>query len=167
MSLEKALEANTAAVLALNDSIQIFITNASIANDRMLAAMARQESTGMPEGGGTQPTPDRTSMSPNEYADAVARQPKKQEEKASAPSRAKAAPVVTAPASTAAEPDAATSTLTYDDIKVPFLNLAKSNLAAAQALIAEFGFKTLKDAKPEQYAEILRALTPDSKEGMA
>jgi len=145
MSLEKALEANTAAVLALtesNDEVkhQLFhlIVELSRFADCTLAPAA-----------------------------AFTPAPKKQEEKASAPSKAKAAPVAETPASTAAEPDAATSTLTYDDIKVPFLNLAKSDLAAAQALIAEFGFRTLKDAKPEQYAEILRALTPDSEEGMA
>ena len=129
MSLEKALEANTAAVLLLTQAL-----NAN------------------------------RSATPNAEAQPA---PKKQEEKVSTPSKAKAAPVATAPASTTAEPDATTSTLTYDDIKVPFLALAKSDLAAAQALIAEFGFKTLKDAKPEQYAGILARLTPDSEEGMA
>jgi len=132
MSLEKALEANTAAVLALTEALSKFTPGATY--------VAKGE---------VQPTP------------------KKQEEKASAPSKAKVAPVAGTPASTAAEPDAATSTLTYDDIKVPFLNLAKTDLAAAQALIAGFGFKTLKDAKPEQYAEILAKLTANSEEGMA
>ena len=136
MSLEKALEANTAAVLALTQALE----------SRALL-VARDVGCA----GNTQPAP-------------VA---KKQEEKASAPSKAKPAPVAETPASTAAEPGAATSTLTYDDIKVPFLALAKSDLAAAQALIAEFGFKTLKDAKPEQYAEILARLNANGKEGMA
>ena len=132
MSLEKALEANTAAVLLLTQAL----LNLPIAKQPIAAAETQTA-------------------------------PKKQEEKASAPSGAKAAPVVETPASTEAEPGAATSTLTYDDIKVPFLNLVKSDLAAAQALIAEFGFKTLKDAKPEQYAEILTRLNANSEEGMA
>ncbi len=136
MSLEKALEANTAAVLALTE---ILSTNMAAQ-----AAFPKDE-----------PAPAPVA--------------KKQEEKASAPSKVKAAPVAETPASTAAEPDAPTSTLTYDDIKVPFLNLAKADLAAAQALIAEFGFKTLKDAKPEQYAEIYNRLTcaRADEEGMA
>ena len=128
MSLEKALEANTAAVLALIEAIKTPITG-----------LVQGES---------QPAP-------------------KKPEAAAAPSKATSAPAAVAPASTTPEPVAATSTLTYDDIKTPFLELAKRDLPAAQALIAEFGFKTLKDAKPEQYAEILRALTPDSEEGMA
>jgi len=137
MSLEKALEANTAAILALTE----------ILNTNMAAQAAFPK---------------------DEPAPAA----KKPEEKASAPSKAKAAPVAKTPASSKPGPGAETSTspepiLLYDDIKVPFLNLAKTDLAAAQALIAEFGFKTLKDAKPEQYAEILAKLNANSEEGMA
>ena len=131
MSLEKALEANTAAVLALTEML-----NTDMA---ALASFLK----------GQQPTP-------------------KKPEPAAKPSKATAVKSAETPASTTPAQPAATSTsLSYDDIKTPFLELAKRDLAAAQALIAEFGFKTLKDAKPEQYAEILRALTPDSEEGMA
>ena len=138
MSLEKALEANTAAIEAL-----IKINEATSAN--LIAAIAQFANVKVD----AQPT-------------------QKKPEEAAKPSKAAAAPTATAPAHTEAAPPAATSTsLSYDDIKKPFLELAKRDLAAAQALIAEFGFKTLKDAKPEQYAEILRALTPDSEEGMA
>jgi len=126
MSLEKALEANTAAVQSLDNTILA-----------LLAAMQHKE----------QP---------------VAKKPDAK------PSKATPAPAAETPASTTPEPDAATSTsLSYDDIKTPFLELAKRDLAAAQALIAEFGFKTLKDAKPEQYAEILEKLSANSEEGMA
>lgn len=140
MSLEKALEANTAALLALNESMNRFIAGVVEAEARMRAAMPP----------------------------ALEQPAKKQEEKASAPSKAKLAPAAENPASTAAEPGAAASTsLSYDDIKTPFLDLAKRDLAAAQALIAEFGFKTLKDAKPEQYAEIKAKLDAMGEEGMA
>ena len=127
MSLEKALEANTAAVLLLTQAL-----NANRAA-----------------------TPNAES------------QPAKKPEAAAKPSKATSAPAAVAPASTAPAPPAATSTLTYDDIKTPFLNLATRDLAAAHALIAEFKFKTLKDAKPEQYAEILERLSANSEEGMA
>ena len=127
MSLEKALEANTAAVLLLTQAL-----NANRAA-----------------------TPNAES------------QPKKPAA-AAAPSKATSAPAAVAPASITPDPVAATSTsLSYDDIKTPFLDLAKRDLAAAQALIAEFGFKTLKDAKPEQYAEILAKLNAVGEEGMA
>ena len=122
MSLEKALEANTAAVLALSE----------ILNKWVDAAAAE-----------AQPAP-------------------KKPEAAAKPSKATTAQTAAAPASTTPAPPAATSTsLSYDDIKTPFLELAKRDLAAAQALIAEFGFKTLKDAKPEQYAEILARLSAE------
>jgi len=148
MSLEKALEANTAAVLALTEILN---------TDRAaLAAFLKDKPVAF------------TPIDPSSTCGVTA--PKKQEEKASAPSKAKAAPVVETPASTAAEPDAATSTLTYEDIQKPFLAIVKrgpDGLAWGQALIAEFGFKTLKDAKPEQYAEILAKLNANSEEGMA
>jgi len=128
MSLEKALEANTAAVLALTEALA------------QVTAKALQVATHEP----------------------------KKLEPAAKPSKAAPAPAAEAPASTEAAQPAATSTsLSYDDIKTPFLELAKRDLAAAQALIAEFGFKTLKDAKPEQYAEILEKLNANSEEGMA
>ena len=128
MSLEKALEANTAAVLLLTQAL-----NAN------RAATPNAES---------QPAAKKT-------------------EAAAKPSKATSAPAAATPASTKPEPVAATSTLTYNDIKTPFLDLVKRDLAAAQALIAEFGFKTLKDAKPEQYAEILEKLSANSEEGVA
>jgi hypothetical protein len=126
MSLEKALEANTAAL------------------DRNTAIL--------------------TELAELKKAKNATEQPKKPDAK---PSKATAAPAAIAPASTTPEPVAATSTLTYDDIKTPFLDLAKRDLAAAQALIAEFGIKTLRDAKPGQYAEILAKLNANSEEGMA
>lgn len=135
MSLEKALEANTAAINRLTEMLAKEVWHA--------------------------PAPETTTVPPTEP---------KAEAKKPASSKAAPAPAAETPASTAAEPDAATSTsLSYDDIKTPFLDLAKRDLAAAQALIAEFGFKTLKDAKPEQYAEILAKLDAiaASEEGMA
>lgn len=132
MSLEKALEANTAAVLALTEAL----SKLPKAGDMLYAEQKPTET--------------------------------KKHEAAAKPSKATAAPTAAAPASTEAAQPAATSTsLSYDDIKTPFLELAKRDLAAAQALIAEFGFKTLKDAKPEQYAEILEKLNANSEEGMA
>jgi len=128
MSLEKALEANTAAVQSLDNTILA-----------LLAAMQHKEQ------------PAAKKLDP-----------------AAKPSKEKPAPVVGTPASTeAAQPVATSTSLSYDDIKTPFLELAKRDLAAAQALIAEFGFKTLKDAKPDQYAEILEKLNANSEEGMA
>jgi len=118
MSLEKALEANTAAVLALTEMLAKEVWRA--------------------------PAPEVTT--------------KKPQEKAAAPSKATSAPAAETPASTGAAPLAATSTLTYDDIKTPFLELAKRDLEAAKAVLAELKLGTLKDAKPEQYAEILEKL---------
>ena len=153
MSLEKALEANTAAVLKLvesNDELKHQLSH----------LVARWDNDGMP---------DRTSQSPQQYADAVARQPAtKKPEAAAKPSKATSAPTAAAPASTEAAPPAATSTsLTYDDIKKPFLELAKRDLEAAKAVLTELKLGTLKDAKPEQYAEILEKLSANSEEGMA
>ena len=49
--------------------------------------------------------------------------------------------------------------VSYDDIKAPFLELAKRDLAQAQGVLAEFGIAgSLKNAKPEQYAAILARL---------
>lgn len=58
-----------------------------------------------------------------------------------------------------AEQSTSTSTITYDDIKTPFLSLAKIDLAQAQAVLAEFGLGgSLKAAKPEQYKAIAKRL---------
>ena len=149
MSLEKALEANTAALLKLVES-----------NDELRHQIFHLNATGF----AAVVTPPLSAEAFNAKFDPAPKKP----EAAAKPSKATTAQTAAAPASTEAAQPAATSTsLSYDDIKTPFLDLAKRDLAAAQALIAEFGFKTLKDAKPEQYAEILRALTPDSEEGMA
>ena len=73
--------------------------------------------------------------------------------------KAETAPAAKGPASTKAKPDAATSTLTYDDIKTPFLSLAKLDLATAQGVLAEFDLgASLKTAKPEQYEAIAARL---------
>lgn len=53
------------------------------------------------------------------------------------------------------EKQAEESGVTYDQIKEPFLALAKADMAEAQKLLAHFGIETsLKNAKPEQYADI-------------
>ena len=71
---------------------------------------------------------------------------------------AKTAPVAAVePTKTTATPPA-TKTLTYDDIKVPFLALVKKNRDAALAALKPFGLDSLKPAKPEQFAAILAAL---------
>ena len=142
MSLDKALEANTTASLELSNAIIALIA---------LLYHAEQDAPIIEAG----QTP---------VAGYDAQSSAKKPEAAAKPSKATAAPTAAVPASTTPDPVAATSTsLSYNDIKTPFLELAKRDLAAAQALIAEFGFKTLKDAKPEQYAEILARLSGEER----
>lgn len=67
------------------------------------------------------------------------------------------APAAGSPAAIVAEVKAVKS-LTYDDVKVPFLALVKKNRDLALATLKPFGLDSLKPAKPEQFAAILAAL---------
>jgi hypothetical protein len=84
--------------------------------------------------------------------------PKVEKPKApSAPAADGAASGTSTPASTpAAAPSPA---LTYDDVKVPFLNLIKAKgRDAGLALLKGFGCEKLPDVKPEQFAEVKAAI---------
>lgn len=52
----------------------------------------------------------------------------------------------------------AQKSLSYDDVKTPFLAFAQNNRDGAIALLAPFGIDNLKKAKPEQYRDILAAV---------
>lgn len=64
-----------------------------------------------------------------------------------------------APATPMKAPKADAKALTYDDVKVPFLALVKKNRDLALETLKPFGLDSLKPAKPEQFADILAALT--------
>lgn len=77
--------------------------------------------------------------------------------KSVSPSVDAAAPAAPMKASTPPKADA--KALTYDDVKVPFLALVKKDRDLALATLKPFGLDSLKPAKPEQFADILAALT--------
>lgn len=78
--------------------------------------------------------------------------------KPQAPAETAAAKPSPKTASEAAKAD--TPAITYDDIKVPFLALVKQDRAKALEVIGKppFGLASLKEAKPEQYADLLAVL---------
>lgn len=57
------------------------------------------------------------------------------------------------------EPKAEAKALSYDDVKVPFLALVKLNREEALAVLKTFGLDNLKNAKPEQFYAIHKAVT--------
>lgn len=63
-----------------------------------------------------------------------------------------------------AEAQPAKQAVTYDDVKGPFLELVKKDRPKALAVIGGEPFKlsSLKEAKPEQYAGLLTAITKAS-----
>lgn len=77
--------------------------------------------------------------------------------KSVSPSVDAAAPA--APVKAPTPPKANAKALTYDDVKVPFLALVKKDRDLALATLKPFGLDSLKPAKPEQFADILAALT--------
>lgn len=67
---------------------------------------------------------------------------------------APAAPKTAKPAAPAGN-----GSLSYDDIKVPFLALCRSHGAeAGRELCKKFGHENLKTVKPEQFADVLKAI---------
>jgi len=75
------------------------------------------------------------------------------------------APAATKPATKPAATEAtkteapAAKTITYDDVKVPFLDLVKNaGRDAALAVLKPFGHENLKTVKPDQFAEVLAAI---------
>lgn len=145
MSLEKALEANTAAVLALTAELSRFV-------------VGNVASTTLAE---TQQVSRLLDPSFSPIRDAAKGLAKKQDVEASAPSKATPAPAAVTPASTEAAPVAATSTLKYQDVKDKMLALVKRDLKSAQELLADLGVKSLQvyEQKPEQWPMLIARLT--------
>lgn len=55
-------------------------------------------------------------------------------------------------------------TITYENVKVAFLDLVKSkNRDAGVAVLAKFKAKTLPDVKPEQFKAVLEAIAEAAK----
>lgn len=77
--------------------------------------------------------------------------------KSVSPSVDAAAPA--APMKAPTPPKADAKALTYDDVKVPFLALVKKDRDLALETLKPFGLDSLKPAKPEQFTDILAALT--------
>lgn len=70
----------------------------------------------------------------------------------------------TKPQENKADTQPAKQAITYDDVKGPFLELVKKDRAKALEVIGSepFGLSSLKEAKPEQYAGLLTAITKAS-----
>lgn len=58
----------------------------------------------------------------------------------------------------AVTPPRAGKTLTYEDIRGPFLEVAKVSKEQALALLKPYGLENLKGAKPENFAAILASI---------
>lgn len=56
------------------------------------------------------------------------------------------------------QPEALPVELVYADIQKPFLKLVQKSREDAVALLEGFKFKTLKDAKPAQFAAVLEKI---------
>lgn len=161
MSLELAIQENTAALLSLQAMLAGLTLTASAQGPKS-AAVAEGSAPGQTTAKGAAPT--KTGNASNQSADTAAAAA--QASTAATPDAKKSAAVSqqqeTAAATPASSPEVsrpAPSTVTYDDVKTLVLKVSKDKgREAAAAVLAGFGVAKAPELKPEQYADAVAQL---------